>query len=197
MTDSSGQNVPARATRIADADREAMAKRLRDASTEGRLDFNELEERLSAVFAAKTRGELDALIADLPAAQTTAIEPLALRTKSGSLKKKGCWRVPSRISAECTSGSIKIDFTEAECLHREVTVEVSARSGSVVLIVPKGWAVNLDKATASSGSIVNKVSERPAAGAPVLRVSGKAVSGTIKARYPRRSFRDWLFRRPV
>jgi hypothetical protein len=113
------------------------------------------------------------------------------------LKKKGYWRVPSHISAECTSGSVKIDFTEAECQHREVTVEISARSGSVVLIVPKGWAVNLNQATVSSGSIINKVGERPAAGAPVLRVSGKVLSGTIKARYPRRSFRDWLFRRPV
>jgi len=196
MTDSSSQRAPVPAARIADADREAMAERLRDAATEGRLDLSELEERLSSVFAAKTQGELDAMIADLPAAQATAIEPLALRTKSGSLRKKGYWRVPSRISAECTSGSIKIDFTEAECPHRDVTIDISARSGTVVLIVPKGWAVHLDQATATSGSIVNRVGERPAAGAPMLRVSGKVTSGTIKARYPRRSFWDWLLRRP-
>jgi hypothetical protein len=189
--------MPAQAARIADADREGTAERLRDAAADGRLDFAELEERLGAAFAAKTRGELEALIADLPAALEAEVEPLALRTKSGSLKKVGYWKVPSRISAECTSGSVKIDFTEAECRHREVTVEITARSGSVVLIVPKGWAVNVDQASASSGSIVNKVGERAEAGAPVLRVRGKVLSGTIKARYPRRSFRDWLLRRPI
>ena len=43
-----------------------MAERLRHATAEGRLSAEELEERLGAVFAAKTYGELDALVADLP-----------------------------------------------------------------------------------------------------------------------------------
>jgi hypothetical protein len=197
MTDPSDPRVPALAARVADADREASAERLRDAAAEGRLDLTELEERLGAAYAAKTRGELEALTADLPAAHAAEVEPLALKTKSGSLRKQGSWQVPSRIAAECTSGSIKIDFTQAECHHREVTVDVSARSGSVVLIVPKGWAVRLDQASATSGTIKNKVDERPAAGSPLIRVRGKVLSGTIKARYPRRGFRDWLFGRKL
>jgi hypothetical protein len=196
MSDSSDPRVPAPSTRVADADREAMAERLRDSATEGRLDLSELEERLTAVYAAKTRGELDALIADLPAIHAAEIEPLALRTKSGSLRKTGNWQVPSHISAECTSGSIRIDFTQAECRRREVIVDASATSGSVVLIVPKGWAVKIDQASTSSGSIKNKVDERPAAGSPLIRIRGKVRSGVIKARYPRRSFREWLSGRP-
>jgi hypothetical protein len=197
MSDSSNPRVPALAARVADADREAIAERLRDASAEGRLDLAELEERLTATYAAKTRGDLEVLVADLPALQAAAaeIEPLALKTKSGSLRKQGSWQVPSRIAAECTSGSIRIDFTQAECRLREVTVDISARSGSVVLIVPKGWGVRLDQATATSGAIKNKVDERPEAGLPLIRVKGKVLSGTIKARYPRRSFRDWLLGR--
>src|SRR5512142_2970732 len=182
MTDFPDPRLPAKAARAADADRESMALRLRDAAAEGRLDLNELEERLAAAYAAKTRGELDALIADLPATQAPELEPLVLRTKSGSLRKRGFWRVPSRISAECSSGSVKIDFTQAECRHREVAVELSAGSGSVLLIVPKGWAVRLDQASASSGSIKSRVDELPDAGAPTLRVRGTVRSGSIRAR---------------
>ena len=195
MSDSPDSLPPA--LRAADADREAATRLLRDASANGQLDLSELEERLGAVYSAKTLAELESITADLPVAVATEIPPLNLKTRSGSLKKNGYWRVPEHITAECTSGSIKMDFTEADCPHREVTIEVMARSGSVVLIVPKGWAVDLARASATSGSVVNKVRGRPAPDAPVLRVSGEVLSGTISARYPRRSFLAWLLRQPV
>ena len=193
MDDSGDRSLPAR--RAADTDREIAAQKLRDATGEGLLDFAELETRLSAVYSAKTLVELEAITADLPALSVPEIGPLNLQTKNGAIKKRGYWRVPTHITAECTSGSIKLDFTESECPHREVTVEVSAKSGSVVLIVPKGWSVDLDRATVKSGSIVNRVRERPSAGAPVLHVSGNVLSGSIRARHPRRSFWVWLLGR--
>jgi len=52
--------------RASDADREQVAERLRHATGEGRLLAEELEERLEAVFSARTYGELDAVVADLP-----------------------------------------------------------------------------------------------------------------------------------
>ena len=52
--------------RASDADRELTAERLRHAMAEGRLLSEELEERLEATFAARTYGELDAVVADLP-----------------------------------------------------------------------------------------------------------------------------------
>ncbi len=53
--------------RISDADREATVARLRRASEEGRLDLGELEERVTAAYAAKTGADLEPLVADLPA----------------------------------------------------------------------------------------------------------------------------------
>ena len=53
--------------RASDADREQIAERLRHATVEGRLLAEELEHRLGAVFSARTYGELDAVVADLPA----------------------------------------------------------------------------------------------------------------------------------
>ena len=52
--------------RASDADREQIAERLRKAAAEGRLSADELEQRIGAAFAARTYGELDALVADLP-----------------------------------------------------------------------------------------------------------------------------------
>ncbi len=63
--------------RASDADREQIADRLRHATAEGRLLAEELEHRLGTVFSARTYGELDAAVADLPAA------PVARQRRGG------------------------------------------------------------------------------------------------------------------
>ncbi len=52
--------------RTSDKEREQIAEILRAAMTEGRLNLEEGEERLAAVYAAKYRDELIPLTADLP-----------------------------------------------------------------------------------------------------------------------------------
>lgn len=52
--------------RASDADRDAIADRLRQAAVEGRLEPHELEERLHTALRARTYGELDRLVGDLP-----------------------------------------------------------------------------------------------------------------------------------
>lgn len=52
--------------RASDADREYVAERLRQAAAEGRLLAEELEQRLETTFAARTYGELNGVVADLP-----------------------------------------------------------------------------------------------------------------------------------
>ncbi|NEE02565.1 DUF1707 SHOCT-like domain-containing protein [Phytoactinopolyspora halotolerans] len=186
---------PLPATRASDADRDAVAELLRGAVADGQLELSELDERLAAIYAAKTRAELEAVTADLdrePAPRSAARPVLTLQTKSGSLKKDGYWTVPARIIAECSSGSIRLDFTAADCPHREISVEATAASGSVLIIVPHGWAVDVDDVSCTSGSASNRVNQRRDPDAPLVRVSGQVKSGSIIARYPRRSFSEWL-----
>jgi hypothetical protein len=52
--------------RAGDADREATGERLRKHHAEGRLDAEEFQERIERCYAAKTIGELDELVGDLP-----------------------------------------------------------------------------------------------------------------------------------
>jgi hypothetical protein len=54
--------------RASDADREQVAERLRHAAAEGRLLAEEFEERLGTALSARTYGELDAIVSDLPSA---------------------------------------------------------------------------------------------------------------------------------
>lgn len=52
--------------RVSDNDRESAAASLREHFAQGRLTNDELNERLDRIFAAKTRADLDAVVADLP-----------------------------------------------------------------------------------------------------------------------------------
>jgi Flp pilus assembly protein TadB len=64
--------------RASDADREHIAERLRHAAAEGRLLAEELEERLGKALKARTYGELDAVVADLPANRVARRSPIPL-----------------------------------------------------------------------------------------------------------------------
>jgi Domain of unknown function (DUF1707) len=56
--------------RCSDAERERVASFLRDQAIEGRLTADELDERVGRAYAAVTRGDLDALVVDLPSPPT-------------------------------------------------------------------------------------------------------------------------------
>lgn len=65
MTEQSGPPDPTR-LRASDADRERVAQILQSATSAGRLDMSELSERLEQVYAARTLGELEPVLRDLP-----------------------------------------------------------------------------------------------------------------------------------
>jgi Domain of unknown function (DUF1707) len=182
MTDISGN------LRASDADREAVSERLRVAAGDGRISLEELDERLDKAYKAKTYADLDVLIADLPtgAVMASTEEPLLLKTHSGSVQHVGQWIVPRQVIADCTWGSIKIDFTQATCRHQEVLLNAKCGAGNIVIIVPKGWGVLIDRVTTGMGSISNKATAPTTPGMPVLRVTGSVGMGTIKLKHPRR-----------
>jgi hypothetical protein len=59
--------------RIGNAERELVVQRVQDAFAEGRLDAEELQQRLDAVYRARTMGELTPLTADLPVPQSRSL----------------------------------------------------------------------------------------------------------------------------
>lgn len=61
--------------RAADADRERVAEQLQSSHVEGRLDLGEFQQRLERCYAARTFGELDVLVSDLPRPEAEGRRP--------------------------------------------------------------------------------------------------------------------------
>lgn len=208
------------ALRVSHEDRDQVAEVIRIAAGDGRLTADELDERLEKALTARTFDDLAVLVADLPAAGT-ALAPLpgqvaavvaagvppappkeliTIHVASGSNQRTGRWVVPARMDLKATSGSIKLDFTEAVISQPALHIDAEVRSGSIRLITKPGIAVDMDDVSVRSGSVKVRAPWEDTAPA-VLRitVAGKCGSGAIFAgppRAPRRSFWQWLRRAP-
>ncbi|HUA49685.1 MAG TPA: DUF1707 domain-containing protein [Solirubrobacteraceae bacterium] len=79
-----------RSLRAADHDRDAVTDILREQHLAGRLDTDELQERIDGCYAAKTYADLDAVLADLPA----EVPGQTVRTGSDTHVYRGGWRGP-------------------------------------------------------------------------------------------------------
>ncbi|HEX4657958.1 MAG TPA: DUF1707 domain-containing protein [Streptosporangiaceae bacterium] len=196
--------VPQGKLRASHQDRDRVVEILRVAAGDGRLSSDELDERLEAALTARTFGELAALTTDLPAAGgavgAAVSEPkdmIRLECRSGSAKREGRWVVPRRIEVRVTSGEVKLDFTEAIFAQPLLKIDAQVSSGRLLLVTKPGIMVDADDVAVRSGEV--KVRQPWGPDVPVtlrLEVSGKVGSGSIKARPPRRSFWQWLMRRP-
>jgi hypothetical protein len=68
--------------RAADTDRQVVADKLKVALDEGRLNLHEYDERLQQAYAAKTYGDLDGLLTDLPTAKLSPSMPAPVSVSS-------------------------------------------------------------------------------------------------------------------
>ena len=186
-------------------DRDKVVEVLRTAAGDGRLTAEELDERLDAALTARTYAELAVLTTDLPAASGAAVggtapapkDLLRLDCHSGSARRDGRWVVPRRIEVLVTSGSVTLDFTQAVISQPSVQIHASVNSGSLTLVTKPGIVVDADEVAIRSGTVRIRALRGP--DVPVtlrVDVSGQVGSGAITARPPRRTFWQWLLRRP-
>jgi hypothetical protein len=84
-------------TRASDAERDQVARQLRDHWAVGRLTEEELDERLTAVYAARTWGELWVLTRDLP--ETPAAPAVSGATNGASWPGVKPFHVERRLAA--------------------------------------------------------------------------------------------------
>ncbi len=76
-------------SRIGDAERESVARLVAEATGEGLLQFDEMDERLSRVFAARTAGELAAVTNDLPETWLRERRRTAQGARTASAARRG------------------------------------------------------------------------------------------------------------
>jgi hypothetical protein len=177
---------------------------LRVAAGDGRLTAEELDQRLEAALTARTYADLAALTTDLPASGSAgavvAPEPkdmVRIDCGSGHARRDGRWVVPSRMEVRVTSGSVKLDFTEAVITQPTLRIDAEVHSGHLKLVTRPGVVVDADDVGVRSGEV--KIREPWAHDVPVtlrIEMAGRVSSGGITARPPRRTFWQWLLRRP-
>jgi hypothetical protein len=208
------------ALRVGYAEREHVVVLLTQQCAGGRLTPDELQQRSAEARSARTFADLDRLVADLPVVLPSAeLAPprasntppaltdlsllgtspdhrLVLAAGMSSHVRRGVWTVPAYLSLSAGAGTVKLDFQQAICAHPVVDVAVSGGLGSVVLIVPEGWAANTDQVGKGIGSVTNKVDALPQPGKPLLVLHGSSAVGSIKVRHPSRLDR-WLMRRAL
>ncbi|NYE35411.1 hypothetical protein F4692_000515 [Nocardioides cavernae] len=186
--------------RVSDADRQRVADVLRDAAGDGRLDLDELEERLELTWQAKTYGELVPITLDLqatgpvtppaaaPVRRTPAGVPAVGHNSStaimGDCKRRGVWQVPEHHSAFSLMGSVTLDLREAILTSHDTQINASAIMGDVQIIVPAHMHVVIDGTPIMGdyGQGKDKVPAEVGPDSPTLRVRGLALMGSVQVR---------------
>jgi class 3 adenylate cyclase len=205
--------------RIGDDDRQKVIDALSRHTGQGRLTLDEFAELAGRVYAARTRRDLDEVLAGLPeevdirppvAGRNVATVPAGGAGSSappeptpssprrrfvaimGGTAARGRWRAPGRITALAFWGHVKVDLRQAVIDERVVEVTAWAIMGSVEVVVPDGIPVELDGMVLMGGSSDHtQRSNVPALPhAPLIRVHSRGLWGGVMARTSRRRSRS-------
>lgn len=194
--------------RASDADRDKIADILRDALAEGRLDAAEHAERIDSVYRAKTVGELEPLVRDLPAPGGAHRGPAPAREAAAgyaydagdpgaaaeslvavfsSNTRKGRWRIGPKTHAFSLFGNVEIDLTEAMFGQRTTVINATSVFGNVEIRVPENITLR-GNGTGVFGNFEVRTLEAADPDAPVVIVNGMSVFGNVEAK-PKRGKR--------
>lgn len=190
--------------RASDADREAIAERLRDGFAEGRLDTEEFEQRLDAVYASRTLSELRPLVRDLPQPGEGTRELSVRDTETapasrwagrfgakptsrfgvavmGGFTRKGRWTMPRVFNCLALMGGGDVDLRDARFEEREVHLRAFALMGGVDIVVPHDAEVEINGFGIMGGFDDSATGEGVPEG-PRIVISGLAFCGGVEVR---------------
>ncbi len=190
--------------RASDAERERIAEVLREAVAEGRLRMEEFETRLDAAYKARTHGELEPLVRDLPAPGGAPVAPVVAgqpRTGSmarwpdrigkpatskggfalwGGFRRQGNWTIGRVFTAFAMWGGGNIDLREANFESREVVIRCFTIMGGIHVTVPPDLNVDVRGFGIMGGfGEHSKDAGVPAPDAPRVRITGFALMGGV------------------
>ena len=184
-----------------DTERQRSVATLQAACVEGRLSLDEYGQRVETALAARTRAQLDLLTTDLPAdmARSASDQRHLARAPSadsastgrsvsatvavlGSAHRSGFWRLTEASQVIAVLGSCRIDLRSARISAAVTTLDVAAVLGSVDVIVPAGVEVDLEVMAFLGSRDLRVAAAPPAPGAPVVRITGFVLLGSLNVR---------------
>ena len=177
--------------RASDADRTAVVDRLQAALAEGRITVQEFTERAATAHAARTLGELEPLLRDLPGAGAAAAPvaagaradqaPPVVAVFSGATRR-GHWLPARRETAVAVFGGVELDYRSAPLGPEPLELRAFAVFGGVEVTVPEGVRVELTGFALFGGRDVRGGEAWTPPDAPVLRVHAVAVFGGVEVK---------------
>lgn len=190
--------------RISDQDRHKVADILREAAGEGRIDLEELDERLEKAYAAKVYADLVPLTMDLPSAHLPApmLGPGAVTRQShpgtppagvplpsptssvavlSGVDRRGPWLVSPTHMAFSMMGEVTLDLRQASFSARETVITANTVMGAVDIYVNAGTHVIVEGIGLMGAFEQGRDRVAPDYGpeAPIVRVKGFALMGAV------------------
>ncbi|MEU5842143.1 DUF1707 domain-containing protein [Rhodococcus sp. NPDC047139] len=198
--------------RVSDAEREHVGELLQRAVGQGMLSLGEFTERMDTVLAAKTRGDLNQVLVDLPGIQirpefqdqylpgmpqqhypapTTGAfpatgqgAPALIKGRVSSVERKGPWHVPPAIALDTVASSVTLDFTEAVMQTQVVRIDVNDYLSSITILLPAEATADVNGVENVASSVSSKVRGGPPYGPLHLIVTGKVRCGSVNVTHP-------------
>ena len=186
--------------RASDAEREQTIELLRHAVAEGRLPVDELDERVRSVYTVATRGELQALVADVSTgsivAETDSHPARPITPGDGGTRRlisimsgherKGRWRVAPEVRVVNVMGGTDLDLNEAELSAAETHIRIVSVMGGGEIHVPDGVDVQVSEFSFMGGNDVKLGDQLPPPGAPVIHLRLVSIMSGFSVRRGRR-----------
>jgi hypothetical protein len=176
-----GERLPA--PPVAPAERDRVVEVLTHHFADDRISAEDLEARLERVYHATSGAELEAVIADLPAAlpvkaaaAVPAESPQRIRALFSGQEQRVSGVVPGRLEVRSRLGYVELDLTGATFEPGVTEIDVRAFLGYVQIRFPAGVRVE-SRGHAILGFFSLKGRSEADAGAPVVRITGRAMFG--------------------
>jgi hypothetical protein len=177
--------------RASDSERDGALDRLREAAGTGRLTLEELSDRVDTALSAKTRGELERIVADLPAepVSTPSAVP-ARRTFLGIMggdKLRGPMRLSDKATIVNVMGGIDLDLSQAKIEGGSLTIRIFSIMGGSTIRVPNGVRIDRSGFSLMGGDSIAPFDDPPPGDdAPVIHIRSFNLMGGNSVRPSRR-----------
>jgi hypothetical protein len=165
-----------------DAEREHTVARLREASAEGRLTLDELVERTTTAYAARTHGELERATAGLPAPPPTPARGGQTRlvlALFAPVRRSHRWQLGRRTYVVSLFAPTSFELGGATLEGDDAEIVVFSVFAPVSVTAPREIAVETEVTTVF-GPLIERGEERaPLPGAPRIRITGLSVFAPV------------------
>jgi hypothetical protein len=163
------------------AAREHVIERLTQHFANDELTESQLEARLQGVYAARTTGDLDAIVEGLPALAVGPRGDTRISATLSGQERKLAGVVPRELQLKSRMGYVELDLRDATFAPGITTIDVRSFMGYVEIRLPEGVRVDNHGSALFGYFAVKGLDEESDS---VVRITGRAVFGYAEVFLP-------------